>query len=129
MLNMAVNLDSVSKRFGEIRAVNALSLEIPEGTVYGLLGPNGSGKSTTMKLIMGLLKPDSGRITVCGMDPQKEPLNVKRVIGYVPETPRLYEFLTGMEYLGFIAAIHGIPTEQYMPKVNRFLKAFELSGH
>jgi len=77
MLNMAVNLDSVSKRFGEIRAVNALSLEIAEGTVYGLLGPNGSGKSTTMKLIMGLLKPDSGRITVCGMDPQKEPLNVE----------------------------------------------------
>ena len=129
MLNTAVNLDSVSKRFGKIRAVNALSLEIPEGTVYGLLGPNGSGKSTTMKLIMGLLKPDSGQITVCGMDPQKEPLNVKRVIGYVPETPRLYEFLTGMEYLDFIAAIHGIPTEQYMPKVNRFLKAFELSGH
>ena len=128
-MNIAVTLDSVSKRFGEIRAVNSLSLEIAEGTIYGLLGPNGSGKSTTINMIMGLLKPDSGQITVCNMDPQKEPLNVKRVIGYVPETPRLYEFLTGMEYLDFIATIHKIPSEQYLPKVKKFLEAFELSGH
>jgi len=107
-MESAVILDSVSKHFGSVEAVQGLDLEVAVGTVYGLLGPNGSGKSTTMKMIMGLLTPDSGEIEVYGMSPQRDPRGVKHVFGYVPETPRLYEFLTGVEYLDFIGDIYGL---------------------
>ncbi|HUS78988.1 MAG TPA: ATP-binding cassette domain-containing protein, partial [Patescibacteria group bacterium] len=100
---IAVSLRGVSRSFGETPAVRDLDLEIERGSIHGLLGPNGSGKSTTMKMVMGILKPDSGRIDVYGKEPQGDPMGVKRIVGYVPETPRLYEYLTGLEYLDFIA--------------------------
>jgi len=125
----AVKIENVSKSFGDTNAVKQLNLNIPQGTIYGLLGPNGSGKSTTMKMIMGLLKPDNGNIEVYGINPQTTPYEVKKIIGYVPETPQLYEFLTAMEYLEFIATIHELEQNEYESKVNEFLKAFELVGH
>ncbi|MCX6649009.1 MAG: ABC transporter ATP-binding protein [Candidatus Bathyarchaeota archaeon] len=128
-MSEAIILSGVSKSFGDKQAVNALDLEIPSGTVYGLLGPNGSGKSTTMKMIMGLIKPTSGKVSVYGVDPQTDPLAVKKMIGYVPETPRLYEFLTAYEYIDFICTIHGFDTKQQEPRIREFLEAFELAGH
>ena len=127
--NMAVRISSVSKSFGDIKAVSNLSLNIPMGTIYGLLGPNGSGKSTTMKMIIGLLEPDEGTIDVYGLDPQSDSYGVKKIIGYVPEEPHLYEFLTAMEYLEFIATIHEVDENTFRAKVDEFLKAFELKGH
>jgi len=84
----AVVFKSVSKSFGTVKAVKELDLKVRAGCVYGLLGPNGSGKSTTMKMVMGLLKHDHGKISVYGIDPQRNPIEVKKIVGYVPESPR-----------------------------------------
>ena len=127
-MDYAVILESVSKRFGDVWAVRDLSLSIEHGRVYGLLGPNGSGKSTTMKMILGLVKPDSGKILVDGIDVSKDPVEVRRMIGYVPETPRLYDYLTGIEYLDFIGEAYGMSPEERKRRIEEFLEAFELKG-
>ncbi|RLG03394.1 MAG: ABC transporter ATP-binding protein, partial [Thaumarchaeota archaeon] len=127
-MDYAIILESVSKRFGDVWAVRDLSLRIEYGRVYGLLGPNGSGKSTTMKMILGLVKPDSGKILVDGIDVSKDPVEVRRMIGYVPETPRLYDCLTGIEYLDFIGEAYGMSAEERKRRIEEFLEAFELKG-
>jgi ABC-2 type transport system ATP-binding protein len=127
-VEIAVSLRGVSRSFGETRAVRSLDLEIEMGSIHGLLGPNGSGKSTTMKMVMGLLKPDTGAIDVYGVDPQRDPIGVKRIVGYVPETPRLYEYLTGLEYLDFIADVYGVAPEVKEERIYEFLDAFGLDG-
>ena len=127
-MDYAVILESISKRFGDVWAVRDLSLRIEHGRVYGLLGPNGSGKSTTMKMILGLVKPDSGKILVDGIDVSKDPVQVRRMIGYVPETPRLYDYLTGIEYLDFIGEAYGMRPEERKKRIEEFLEAFELKG-
>ena len=127
-MDYAIILESVSKRFGDVWAVRDLSLRIEYGRVYGLLGPNGSGKSTTMKMILGLVKPDSGKILVDGIDVSKDPVEVRKMIGYVPETPRLYDYLTGIEYLDFIGEAYGMSPEERKRRIEEFLEAFELKG-
>lgn len=124
----AIDVDSVSKSYGSIKAIDNLSLKIEGGQVYGLLGPNGSGKSTLMKIIVGLIKPDSGAVSVCGLDPVKNPIEVRSIIGFVPESPRLYDFLTAREYLDFVADLFGIPFEVKRERIEHFLEAFELNG-
>ena len=104
----AVELKNIVKRYNEILAVDHVDLTINQGEIFGLLGPNGSGKSTTLKMLLGLVRPDSGSVSVLGMDVQKDPVALKRLMGYVPESSRLYEFLTGIEYLDFIADVYGI---------------------
>jgi len=124
----AVELKDVSKRYNEIVAVNNLSLTIDTGEIFGLLGPNGSGKSTTLKMLLGLVTPDKGGVTVLGLDVLKNPVEVKRLVGYVPETANVYEFLTGIEYLDFIADIYGIPTAEKKQRITEYLKALQLDG-
>ena len=123
-----VSLKGVSKRFDRIVAVDNVALEIAAGEVFGLLGPNGSGKSTMMKMLLGLVRPDYGSVEVLGIDVSKDPIAVKRNIGYVPESPRLYEFLTGLEYLDFIGDVYGMKTDEKKLRVNEYLKALELEG-
>jgi ABC-2 type transport system ATP-binding protein len=125
---VAVELKGVVKRYHEILAVNNLDLTINTGEIFGLLGPNGSGKSTTLKMLMGLVTPDAGSITVLGKDVQRDPVAVKQMVGYVPESPRLYEFLTGIEYLDFIGDIYGMQTEEKKNRITEYLKALELEG-
>ncbi len=127
-LKLAVNLAGVSKNFETIQAVKNLDLQIEAGTVFGFLGPNGSGKSTTMKMIMGLLKADSGNLNVFGIDVLNNPWEVKKIVGYVPESPRLYEFLTGLEYLDFIADVYGLNVTTKKTIINEYLSAFELEN-
>lgn len=124
----AVELKSVVKRYSEILAVNNVDLIIKKGEIFGLLGPNGSGKSTTLKMLLGLVQPDSGSITVLGKDIQKDPIAVKQQVGYVPESPQLYEFLTGIEYLDFISDVYDMQTEEKKNRINEYLKALELEG-
>ena len=124
----AVKLEKVSKSFGNIQAVKKLNLQIDAGTVFGFLGPNGSGKSTTMKMIMGLLKADSGNLNVYGIDVSRNPWDVKKIVGYVPESPRLYEFLTGLEYLDFIADVYGLAPETKKTRIEEYLDAFDLEN-
>jgi len=124
----ALEINSLSKSFGDIKAVRNLNLKVKKGEIHGLLGPNGSGKSTTMKMILGLVKPDLGSISVNELNAEKNPIEVRRTIGYVPEAPRLYEFLTGIEYLDFIADIHGLDVDSKKNRIKEFLEALELQG-
>lgn len=93
-----------------------------------MLGPNGSGKSTLMKIIVGILKPDAGSVLVLGADATRNSLAVKKMVGYVPESPRLYEFLTGVEYLDFVADVHGLEAKTKQERITEFLKALDLEG-
>lgn len=123
-----VKLTSVSKRYGDITAVDYLDLEVKRGEIFGLLGPNGSGKSTTLKMILGLVKPDSGSVNVLGINMEDDPVAVKRKVGYVPESPRVYEFLTGLEFLDFTGDIFEMQMEEKKKRVEKFLKALDLEG-
>ena len=124
----AVELRDITKRYNEIVAVNSLNLAIGTGEIFGLLGPNGSGKSTTLKMLLGLVQPTGGSVTVLGLDVQNKPVEVKRLVGYVPESPNIYEFLTGIEYLDFIADIYGVPTNEKQQRIAEYLKALQLEG-
>jgi ABC-2 type transport system ATP-binding protein len=125
---LAVNLENVSKSFGTIQAVKNLDLQIEVGTVFGFLGPNGSGKSTIMKMILGLQKADSGNLNVYGIDVSSNPWEVKTIVGYVPESPRLYDFLTGLEYLDFIADVYGVNATTKKTRIEEYLNAFDLEN-
>ncbi len=124
----AVELKDVTKRYNEIVAVNKFNLTISPGEIFGLLGPNGSGKSTTLKMLLGLVQPTAGSVTVLGVDVQKQPVEVKRLVGYVPESPNIYEFLTGIEYLDFIADVYSVPTAEKKQRITEYLKALQLDG-
>ena len=124
----AVELVGVVKRYNEILAVDRVDLTIRAGEIFGLLGPNGSGKSTTLKMLLGLVKPTAGSIRVLGVDVEKDPVAVKKMLGYVPESPRLYEFLTGIEYLDFVGDIYDIAPSEKRTRINEYLKALQLEG-
>jgi ABC-2 type transport system ATP-binding protein len=123
-----VELRDVTKRYNEIVAVNNMNLAINKGEIFALLGPNGSGKSTTLKMLMGLVESNAGAISVLGIDVKKDPVAVKQQVGYVPESPNIYEFLTGIEYLDFIADIYGVSTAEKKQRINEYLKALQLEG-
>ena len=124
----ALQVNGVTKSFNGIRALNGVSFRVDRGEVLGLLGPNGSGKSTLMKIIVGILKPDMGNIQVLGTDVGTDPITVKKTVGYVPESPRLYEFLSGTEYLDFVADVHGLDADSKRERISEFLKALDLEG-
>jgi ABC-2 type transport system ATP-binding protein len=125
----ALELDAISKSYGATRALTSVSLTVGQGEVVGLLGPNGAGKSTAMKTILGIIRPDAGRTLVFGRDVQQEGAAVRRDIGYVPETPSLYEFLTGAEYLDFVADMYDLPAATRRERIQPFLDGLELVGH
>jgi len=124
----AVKLADVTKRYSDVTAVDHLDLEVKKGEIIGLLGPNGSGKSTTLKMILGLVKADSGSINVLGINVSNDPMAVKKQLGYVPEAPRVYEFLTGLEFLDFAGDIYGMKLEEKKKRIDEFLKALSLEG-
>ena len=124
----AVELRGVTKRYAELVAVDSVSLTIGSGEIFVLLGPNGSGKSTTLKMLIGLVQPDGGSVTVLGNPVSQDPVALKRSVGYVPESPRLYEFLTGIEYLDFIGDVYGMQPEDKKNRINEYLKALQLEG-
>jgi ABC-2 type transport system ATP-binding protein len=108
ILMPSVEVRGLKKTFREVTAVDNLSFEVRNGEIYGLLGPNGAGKTTTLKVLMGLLDPDSGSVRVMGVDSLSNPLEVKSLVGYVPEETVLYESLTPRELFEFIASVRGI---------------------
>jgi ABC-2 type transport system ATP-binding protein len=124
----ALELQNVVKRYNEITAVNNLSLSVGQGEIFGLLGPNGSGKSTLLKMLLGLVQPDEGSVHVLGLNVRTDSVAVKRLVGYAPEAPQLYEFLTGIEFLDFIGDIYGMQTEEKQGRINEYLKALQLEG-
>ncbi|ABN69516.1 ABC transporter related [Staphylothermus marinus F1] len=117
---------SVSKYYGETPALENISLRIEPGKVNVLLGPNGSGKTTLMKLILGIIKPDTGKIVVYGHDPARDPIPIRRIIGYVPEDDALYHSLRVKEYLEFVARIYGLKQDIAKRSIERVIDAFML---
>ncbi len=105
----AISVTGLFKSYGSIKALDSASLEVPEGTVYGLVGPNGSGKSTLIKAICGILRPDAGSVSVLGMDAVRERFAIRRRLGYMPQTSSLYEDLSPVENLRFFDGAHAEP--------------------
>jgi len=120
---MSITVKNLSRFYGEQKAVNDISFSIQPGEIVGFLGPNGAGKSTTMKMITGYLQPAAGEISVCGIDVKKEPLQVKKKIGYLPESNALYYDMFIREYLHFIADVHGLNDRN-----KRIADVMELTG-
>jgi ABC-2 type transport system ATP-binding protein len=121
-----VSLDHLTKRFGDQTAVDAISFNIPAGQIVGFLGPNGAGKSTTLKMLTGMIEPTSGTASVCGFDLRQDLIEVKRHVGFVPESGAVFESLTGLEYLVMVAALYGIPQNAARDRIQQFLAFFDL---
>ncbi len=125
----AVSIENLVKSFGELVAVNDLTLDIREGEIYALLGPNGAGKTTTIKMLMGLLDPDSGRASVFGVNSKEDPIQVKTLVGYVPEDQQLYDSLTPRELFDFIASIRKLPQNTITKRMHEFVKALDFEKY
>ena len=123
-----IRLHQLSKSYGSQPAVRGIDLEIPTGQLVGLLGPNGAGKSTTIKMLTGMLAPTSGSAEVEGFDVDRDPLDVKKVVGYVPESGALFDALTALEYLRFVASLYLIPEDEAEVRIARFARFFDLDG-
>jgi len=121
-----IRVENLSKRFAKTVAVDHIDLRVPPGEIMGFLGPNGAGKTTTIRMLAGLMKPDSGTIILDGKDLAAEPERAKAVTGFVPDRPYLYEKLTGWEFLEFISGIYRVPSEVLNRLGMYFLEIFEL---
>ena len=124
-------IEHLTKTFGEKKAVDDLSLHIAPGEIYGFIGHNGAGKTTTLKSVVGIQQFDSGRITIGGHSIQDDPIACKKMLAYIPDNPDLYEFMTGIQYLNFIADIFGVEAKRAAgahPQVCRPLRADDRPG-
>lgn len=127
-MELAVETRELTRSFGSFRAVDGIDLAVPAGSFYGFLGPNGAGKSTTIKCLTGLLKPGGGTMRILGIDPQADPVAVKRRIGVVPEDLALFDRLTGEETLMFVAQIHGIDAATARTRSRDLLAVMDLAA-
>lgn len=121
-----LKIEKLVKAYGDKLVLHGIDLEIKPGEIYGFIGKNGAGKTTTIKCVMGLLDYDQGNIFINGMDTKKDPLACKQISAYIPDNPRLYEFLTGAEYINFVADIYGVSEEDRMDRTLRLAKVFDL---
>ena len=123
-----LNIQHFTKTYGEKKAVDDLSLHIAPGEIYGFIGHNGAGKTTTLKAAVGILQFDAGEITIGGHSIQTEPLACKQLLAYIPDNPDLYDFMSGIQYLNFIADVFGIPAAERWARIEPYADAFELTG-
>jgi len=123
----AVELQALVKTYAGKRAVDELTLLVPQGCFFGFLGPNGAGKTTTIKMMMGLSQPDSGSISIFGRKLPEEALAIKKEIGLVPDDSLLFDYLKGPEYLDFIGRLYGLPRDQAEDRARELLDLFQLS--
>lgn len=123
-----LKMEHLTKRYGEKRAVDDLSLTIESGEIYGFIGHNGAGKTTTLKSIVGILPFEEGRIEIDGISISEDPLACKKKIAYIPDNPDLYDFMTGIQYLNFIADIFGVNAEERQERMQRYAQLFELTN-
>ncbi len=122
-----LKINGLTKTYGDKKAVDNLSLSIKKGEICGFIGHNGAGKTTTIKAVCGILRPDCGEILIGGESLEKSPLACKAKIAYIPDNPDLYEFMSGMQYLGFVADIFGIPAEVRKERIEKYAEIFALS--
>ncbi len=123
-----IDIKNLSKSYnkGAVKAVDNLNMKVNRGEIFGFLGPNGAGKTTTIKLMVGLLNQDEGAISINGYDNREYPLEAKRSIGFVPDNPDVYEKLTGIEYLNFMADVYQVSSKDRRERIDYFLNIFEL---
>jgi len=122
-----IRLENLSKRYGEVQAVDHLNLEVSTGELFCFLGPNGAGKTTSIKMMTGLVKPDSGSITLAGVDALREPVKARSQVGYIPDMPFIYERLTPMEFLWFTGDLFNMPKDEVREKAPRMLEIFGMT--
>ena len=123
-----LKIEHLTKIYGDKKAVDDLSLHICPGEIYGFIGHNGAGKTTTLKACCGILQYDSGEITVDGVSMKKEPLTCKERIAYIPDNPDLYEFMTGIQFLNFVADIFKVGTADRKERIKRYADEFEITA-
>ena len=122
-----LKIDHLTKSYGQVKAVDDLSLHILPGEIYGFIGHNGAGKTTTLKNVAGILTFEEGTITVNGHDIQKEPMTCKRDLAYIPDNPDLYDFMSGIKYLNFVADVFAVPSAERQEKIRKYADLFELT--
>jgi ABC-2 type transport system ATP-binding protein len=122
-----IRLNGLTKRYGDFTAVNGIDLTVESGELFGFLGPNGAGKTTTLRMIAGILKPTAGVISVGGENIHNNPLAVKAKLGYIPDRPYVYDKLTGVEFLRFVASLYGQEGEIVESRIDELLELFELT--
>ena len=122
-----LKIEHLTKTYGEKKAVDDLSLHIAPGEIYGFIGHNGAGKTTTLKSVVGILQFDAGEITIGGVSLRRDPLACKKMLAYIPDNPDLYDYMTGIKYLNFIADIFGVPAETRQERIRRYADLFELT--
>lgn len=121
-----ISLERLTKKYGDFTAVDAIDLEVPPGQLFGFLGPNGAGKTTTLRMIAGILRPTDGRIRIGGIDVVRQPNEAKARLGFIPDRPFIYEKLTGMEFLRFVAGLYGQQGAQVEHRGRELLALFDL---
>ncbi len=122
-----LKIENLTKAYGDKKAVDDLSLHIKSGEIYGFIGHNGAGKTTTLKSVAGILRFDSGEIYIDGRSVKTEPIPCKSVTAYIPDNPDLYEFMSGIKYLNFIADIFKVTADERREKINKYAEMFELT--
>lgn len=122
-----LKIENLSKTFGSKKAVDNLSLHIKKGQIYGFIGHNGAGKTTTLKAIAGILQFDQGDIFIDGKSIKNQPLECKKIMAYIPDNPDLYEYLTGIKYLNFIADVYSVSQQDRQERIKKYSEMFEIA--
>ena len=123
-----LDIQHLTKTYGEKKAVDDLTLHIAPGEIYGFIGHNGAGKTTTLKSVVGILQFDQGEITIGGKSIKTDPLACKRLLAYIPDNPDLYDYMTGIKYLHFIADVFGVDAQTRQERIRTYADTFELTG-
>lgn len=123
-----LDIQHLTKTYGDKKAVDDLTLHIAPGEIYGFIGHNGAGKTTTLKSVVGILQFDQGEITIDGRSIKADPLGCKREMAYIPDNPDLYDYMTGIKYLNFIADVFGVDAQTRQARIRTYADAFELTG-
>ena len=123
-----LHIQHLTKTYGEKKAVDDLNLHIAPGEIYGFIGHNGAGKTTTLKSVAGILPFDEGEITIGGLSMKRDPLICKRQMAYIPDNPDLYDFMTGIQFLNFIADIFAVPADLRQARIREYAGRFELTA-
>ena len=123
-----LNISHLTKTYGEKKAVDDLSLRIAPGEIYGFIGHNGAGKTTTIKSVVGILQFDEGEIKIDGVSVKDDPIACKKKIAYIPDNPDLYDFMSGIKYLNFVADIFGVSAADRQERIKKYADMFELTG-
>ena len=122
-----LKIENLTKTYGTKKAVDNLSLHILPGQIYGFIGHNGAGKTTTIKACCGILQGDQGESYINGVSVKTDPLTAKKCLAYIPDNPDLYEFMTGIQFLNFVADIYGVSTDVRQERIRRYADIFELT--